>query len=93
MGSIQLGIANSLGRLGQRGERDLLLQDFGVVETVYFPSEGSDKTPSHSYGDFRFKAYAPIGFRYFRTLFGINPEDFLVSLIMHLHFKLLFLHK
>lgn len=30
------------------------------------------------YGDFRFKTYAPIAFRYFRELFNIKPADFLV---------------
>ena len=41
--------------------------------------EGSNLTPAHHYSDFRFKTYAPIAFRYFRELFGIQPDDFLVS--------------
>ena len=48
-----------------------------VFVCLYF-SEGSTLTPAHHYSDFRFKAYAPIAFRYFRELFGIQPDDFLV---------------
>lgn len=43
------------------------------------PSEGSNLTPAHHYPDFRFKTYAPVAFRYFRELFGIRPDDYLVS--------------
>jgi len=42
--------------------------------------EGSNQTPAHEYSDFRFRTYAPVAFRYFRELFGIQPDDFLVSL-------------
>uniref|UniRef100_A0A915JL16 PIPK domain-containing protein n=1 Tax=Romanomermis culicivorax TaxID=13658 RepID=A0A915JL16_ROMCU len=80
MGAIQLGITNSIGSLASKPTRDLLMQDFTIVETVYFPREGSNVTPSHPYGDFRFRSYAPIAFRYFRALFNIKPEDFLSSL-------------
>ncbi len=44
---------------------------------VYF-SEGSNLTPAHHFPDFRFKTYAPVAFRYFRELFGIRPDDYLV---------------
>lgn len=44
----------------------------------YF-SEGSNLTPAHHFPDFRFKTYAPVAFRYFRELFGIRPDDYLVS--------------
>lgn len=37
MGAIQLGIANSIGSLASKPKRDLLLQDFDVIETVSFP--------------------------------------------------------
>lgn len=45
----------------------------------YYFSEGSNLTPAHHCSDFRFKTYAPVAFRYFRDLFGIQPEDFMVS--------------
>ncbi|KAI1712089.1 phosphatidylinositol-4-phosphate 5-Kinase domain-containing protein [Ditylenchus destructor] len=77
MGAIQLGIANSIGSLASKAKRDILVQDFQVIENVAFPTDGSQTTPSHTYGDFRFKTYAPIAFRYFRELFNIKPADFL----------------
>ncbi|GMT28299.1 hypothetical protein PFISCL1PPCAC_19596 [Pristionchus fissidentatus] len=80
MAAIQLGIANSIGSLASTAKRDLLLQDFEVIETVNFPAAGTSTTPSHSYGDFRFRSYAPIGFRYFREIFHIKPADFLKSI-------------
>nr|CAD7567522.1 unnamed protein product [Timema californicum] len=79
MGSIQLGIQHAVGGLASKPERDLLMQDFMTVETTNFPSEGSNHTPAHHYSEFRFRTYAPIAFRYFRDLFGIQPDDFLVS--------------
>ncbi|XP_013381958.1 phosphatidylinositol 4-phosphate 5-kinase type-1 alpha isoform X2 [Lingula anatina] len=80
MAAIQLGIGQSIGGLSSKPERDVLMQDFQVVESVFFPGEGSNLTPAHHYSDFRFKTYAPVAFRYFRELFGIQPDDFLLSL-------------
>lgn len=80
MGSIQLGIQHAVGGLASKPERDLLMQDFMTVETTVFTSDGSNHTPAHHYSEFTFKTYAPIAFRYFRDLFGIQPDDFLVSL-------------
>ncbi|KAL0962534.1 hypothetical protein UPYG_G00341370 [Umbra pygmaea] len=79
-GAIQLGITHTVGSLSSKPERDVLMQDFEVVESIFFPSEGSNMTPAHRYSDFRFKTYAPIAFRYFRELFGIRPDDYLYSL-------------
>ncbi|KAE8281932.1 Phosphatidylinositol 4-phosphate 5-kinase type-1 alpha [Larimichthys crocea] len=79
-GAIQLGITHTVGSLSQKPERDVLLQDFEVVESIFFPNEGSNLTPAHHYGDFRFKTYAPIAFRYFREMFGIRPDDYMCSL-------------
>lgn len=45
---------------------------------VLLRSEGSNLTPAHHFQDFRFKTYAPVAFRYFRELFGIRPDDYLV---------------
>ncbi|XP_069651595.1 putative PIP5K1A and PSMD4-like protein [Haliaeetus albicilla] len=79
-GAIQLGITHTVGSLSTKPERDVLMQDFYVVESIFFPSEGSNLTPAHHYNDFRFKTYAPVAFRYFRELFGIRPDDYLYSL-------------
>ncbi|XP_013176523.1 PREDICTED: uncharacterized protein LOC106124422 isoform X2 [Papilio xuthus] len=80
MASIQLGIQHAIGGLASKPERDLLMQDFMTVETTNFPHEGSNHTPAHHYSEFKFKTYAPIAFRYFRDLFGIQPDDFLMSM-------------
>ncbi|BES97178.1 phosphatidylinositol-4-phosphate 5-kinase type I [Nesidiocoris tenuis] len=79
MGSIQLGIQHAVGGLASKPERDLLMQDFMTVETTVFAADGSSQTPAHHYSEFTFKTYAPIAFRYFRDLFGIQPDDFLIS--------------
>ncbi|XP_050437427.1 phosphatidylinositol 4-phosphate 5-kinase type-1 alpha-like isoform X2 [Adelges cooleyi] len=79
MGSIQLGIQHAVGGLASKPERDLLMQDFMTVETTTFPSDGTNHTPAHHYPEFIFKTYAPIAFRYFRDLFGIQPDDYLIS--------------
>ncbi|XP_061753467.1 phosphatidylinositol 4-phosphate 5-kinase type-1 alpha-like [Nerophis ophidion] len=79
-GSIQLGITHTVCSLAQKPERDVLLQDFEEVETIYFPGEGSSHTPAHHYGDFTFKTYAPMAFRYFREMFCIQPDDYMCSL-------------
>uniref|UniRef100_A0A8D2D913 1-phosphatidylinositol-4-phosphate 5-kinase n=1 Tax=Sciurus vulgaris TaxID=55149 RepID=A0A8D2D913_SCIVU len=79
-GAIQLGISHTVGSLSTKPERDVLMQNFYVVESIFFPSEGSNLTPAHHYNDFRFKTYAPVAFRYFRELFGIRPDDYLYSL-------------
>ncbi|XP_041667394.1 phosphatidylinositol-4-phosphate 5-kinase, type I, beta a isoform X2 [Cheilinus undulatus] len=79
-GAIQLGIGYAVGNLSSKPDRDVLMQDFSVVESVFLPSEGSNQTPAHHYPDFRLKTYAPLAFRYFRELFGIKPDDYLYSI-------------
>ncbi|XP_064152956.1 phosphatidylinositol 4-phosphate 5-kinase type-1 beta [Anguilla rostrata] len=79
-GAIQLGIGYTVGNLSSKPDRDVLMQDFYVVESVFLPSEGSNLTPAHHFPDFRFKTYAPLAFRYFRELFGIKPDDYLYSI-------------
>lgn len=56
------------------------MKDFCELETISFPPEGSSLTPAHRYAEFIFKIYAPIAFRYFRELFCIRPDDFMVSI-------------
>ena len=77
---VELGIGHAVGSLASRPERDLLIKDFTQLETVPFINAGTSYTPAHHYSDFRFKIYAPLAFRYFRDLFGIKPDDFLLSL-------------
>lgn len=68
-----------VGSLASKPKRDLLMMDFWEIESITFPPEGSSLTPAHHYSEFRYKIYAPIAFRYFRDLFGIQPDDFMVS--------------
>jgi 1-phosphatidylinositol-4-phosphate 5-kinase len=37
MAAIQLGIGQSITSLSTKPKRDLLLQDFSIVESVFFP--------------------------------------------------------
>lgn len=54
MGSIQLGIQQSVGNLGCQEDRDLLHEDFYTVETVVFSRDGTlQKTPAHNYSQFK----------------------------------------
>eukprot|EP00096_Caligus_rogercresseyi_P003637 TRINITY_DN1694_c0_g1_i2.p1 TRINITY_DN1694_c0_g1~~TRINITY_DN1694_c0_g1_i2.p1 ORF type:complete len:659 (+),score=196.08 TRINITY_DN1694_c0_g1_i2:599-2575(+) len=80
MTAIQLGVEYSVGAMTRYDERDLLMQDFLTVETYYFPKSGSPNTPAHSCSDFTFKAFAPLAFRHFLDLFGIQKSDFLMSM-------------
>lgn len=57
------------------------MMDFWELETISFPPGGSTLTPAHHFSEFRFKIYAPIAFRYFRDLFGIQPDDFMVCFL------------
>merc|ERR1719341_2812257 len=79
MGSIQLGIRQSVGNLGSSPKRDLLPKDFEALETSQFPSKGGNYS-THSFPDFTFKTYAPVAFRHFRDHFGISSAKFLTSL-------------
>nr|XP_027201159.1 phosphatidylinositol 4-phosphate 5-kinase type-1 alpha-like [Dermatophagoides pteronyssinus] len=80
MYSIQLGIGYSVGSMASKPERDLLMRDFMQIETVHFPKSGSQITPAHHYTDFTFSTYTPFAFRYFRDLFRIQPDDFMLSI-------------
>lgn len=75
--SLQLGIRCAISRRGP--ERDVLMKDFIDIEITDFPAKGSVNTPAHKFDDFKFKTYAPNAFRYFRELFGIQTEDYLMS--------------
>lgn len=74
------GSYKQVGSLASKPKRDLLMLDFFELETISFPPEGSTLTPAHHYSEFRFKIYAPTAFRFFRHLFGIQPDFFMVRL-------------
>lgn len=75
--SLQLGIRCAVSR--KAPERDVLMKDFVDIEITDFPARGTMSSPAHKFDDFKFKTYAPNAFRYFRELFGIPTEDFLMS--------------
>lgn len=53
-------------------------QDFKTTKKLSFNMDGGELTPSSKY-DFKFKDYCPEVFRELRTLFGIDPADYLIS--------------
>lgn len=54
-------------------------EDFKTTKKLSFNIDGSELTPSSKY-DFKFKDYSPAVFRELRSLFGIDPADYLVSI-------------
>lgn len=54
-------------------------RDFHATKKLTFNSDGSELTPSSKY-DFKFKDYCPEVFRELRTMFGIDPADYLMSI-------------
>eukprot|EP00727_Mastigamoeba_balamuthi_P006887 m51a1_g2819 putative phosphatidylinositol phosphate kinase (970) ;mRNA; r:171394-174895 len=55
---------------------------FHTPDTVRFPMSGSESTPKHMLGDFKFKDYCPLAFRYIRGLFGIERPEYIWSLCL-----------
>lgn len=53
-------------------------QDFRTTKKLSFNMDGSELTPSSKY-DFKFKDYCPEVFRELRSMFGIDPADYLIS--------------
>ncbi|CAH8439060.1 unnamed protein product [Dicrocoelium dendriticum] len=78
--ALQLGIQHHIGSIQKQAMRDVLYRDFQTIETVQFPATGTKSTPAHSLSDFRFRTYAPIAFRNFRTRYKLDIRDFLNSI-------------
>lgn len=68
--------------MGGRGAQHLEEPSLTGFPPSFLHSEGSNLTPAHHFQDFRFKTYAPVAFRYFRELFGIRPDDYLVGVLV-----------
>jgi 1-phosphatidylinositol-4-phosphate 5-kinase len=77
-GALQLGITHCIA--SHQSDRDVLIQDFEIVEELQFPRTGTTMTPAHPFENFRFKSYAPLAFEYFRKIFDISVEDYLKSI-------------
>ena len=48
-GAIQLGIGYTVGNLSSKPERDVLMQDFYVVESIFFPRYPARAAPNPLY--------------------------------------------
>lgn len=53
--------------------------DFKNTKKLTFNMDGNELTPSSKY-DFKFKDYCPEVFRELRSLFGVDPADYLISI-------------
>lgn len=53
--------------------------DFSATKKLTFSMDGSELTPLSKY-DFKFKDYSPLVFKELRSIFGIDPADYLMSI-------------
>lgn len=73
------GIRVSVSRTNAKLDRALTDQDFQTKQKSTFDVAGNELVPSAKY-DFKFKDYAPWVFRRLRSIFGLDPADYLMSL-------------
>ncbi|KAK5661779.1 hypothetical protein OQA88_9880 [Cercophora sp. LCS_1] len=73
------GIRVSVSRTNAKLDRDLTDADFYAKQKSTFDIAGNELVPSAKY-DFKFKDYAPWVFRHLRSLFRLDPADYLMSL-------------
>ncbi|KAK2606268.1 Phosphatidylinositol-4-phosphate 5-kinase [Conoideocrella luteorostrata] len=73
------GIRVSVSRTNAKLDRELTDADFEAKQKSTFDITGNELVPSAKY-DFKFKDYAPWVFRRLRTLFRLDPADYLMSL-------------
>ncbi|CAH0019069.1 unnamed protein product [Clonostachys rhizophaga] len=73
------GIRVSVSRTNAKLDRELTDEDFEVKQKSTFDITGNELVPSAKY-DFKFKDYAPWVFRHLRSLFRLDPADYLMSL-------------
>ncbi|SMN20888.1 similar to Saccharomyces cerevisiae YDR208W MSS4 Phosphatidylinositol-4-phosphate 5-kinase, involved in actin cytoskeleton organization and cell morphogenesis [Maudiozyma saulgeensis] len=59
--------------------KPLTISDFHFNKKLAFDYHGNELTPSSQYA-FKFKDYSPEVFRELRSMFGLDPADYLVSL-------------
>jgi 1-phosphatidylinositol-4-phosphate 5-kinase len=76
------GIRFTVSRTQAKLDRELTDADFVAQHKFSFDIIGTELTPSTKY-DFKFKDYAPWVFRHLRAKFGIDPADYLMSLVSH----------
>lgn len=89
MHQMQIGIRYCIGKEYITQQNTLLLSqpqywkrpEFFTTPLIYrFPEIGAPDMATHTMGDFKFKDYCPLAFRYIRALFGVDRMDFIASL-------------
>ena len=73
------GIRFTVSRTNAKMDRELTEADFDARHKFSFDITGNELTPSAKY-DFKFKDYSPWVFRHLRSIFGLDPADYLMSL-------------
>jgi hypothetical protein len=73
------GIRFTVSRTNAKLDRALTDADFEAKHKFSFDITGNELTPSAKY-DFKFKDYAPWVFRHLRSIFRLDPADYLMSL-------------
>ncbi len=73
------GIRFTVSRTNAKMDRELTDADFTARHKFSFDITGNELTPSARY-DFKFKDYSPWVFRHLRSIFGLDPADYLMSL-------------
>lgn len=71
---IRVAVSSCSGVMKQLSDKD-----FRSTKKLTFNNDGNELTPSSKY-DFKFKDYCPEVFRELRSLFGIDPADYLMSI-------------
>jgi 1-phosphatidylinositol-4-phosphate 5-kinase len=79
---LQLGIRWSVSKMTPTpaSKMGLEKEHFSAKVKVAFPREGSRETPPHPNSDFRWKDYCPMVFRKLRSLFVVDPGEYMLSI-------------
>ena len=78
--NIKLGISYTVGRVSPESKRQLTAKDFSEVYKQQFPPNGSSLTPGHQAEIFTFKDHAPLAFRHLREHWGVDAQEYMVSI-------------
>ncbi|KAL1526215.1 hypothetical protein AB1Y20_014941 [Prymnesium parvum] len=78
--NIKLGISYTVGRITPEENRKLKHSDFTDVYKQVFSPEGSTLTPGHNADVFTFKDHAPLAFRHLREHWGVDAQEYMVSI-------------
>ncbi|OIW19297.1 hypothetical protein TanjilG_20422 [Lupinus angustifolius] len=80
--NLQLGIRYTVGKITPVPAREVRSSDFGgrAMIKMYFPKEGSQRTPPHYSIDFYWKDYCPMVFRNLREMFKLDAAEYMMSI-------------